>query len=77
MQHDRALTAKLLIDADMMETVKQFGSRFGDGGKLSSVAVITEQGAAYFGNRPTKTKRCNTLVNLGKVTTYGNDSYSK
>ena len=76
MQHDRALTAKLLINAGMMETVKQFAVRFGNNGKLNDVAVITEKGAAYFGKRPTKTKRCNPLAKMEKVSTYGNGNDS-
>ncbi|MBY3789553.1 hypothetical protein HPQ32_14090 [Photobacterium carnosum] len=77
MQHDRALTAKLLIDAGMMDVVKQFASRFGNNGKLNDVAVITEKGAAYFGKRPTKTKRCNPLVEMQKVSTYERINDSK
>lgn len=77
MQHDRALTAKPLIDAGMMETVKQFAAKFGNNGKLNDVAVITGKGAAYFGKRPTKTKRCNPLVEMQKVSTYERINDSK
>lgn len=55
--NDRALTAKLLVESGMMDVVKEFASRFGTGGKLPSVAVITETDAAYYGEKPKPTEK--------------------
>ncbi|WP_407330580.1 hypothetical protein [Enterovibrio sp. 27052020O] len=57
MQHDRAKTVALLDAAGMMPVVREVAKRFGDHGRLTSIAVITPNGSAYVGNKPKKTKR--------------------
>lgn len=54
MKNDRALTAQLAIESELMPVIKQFAEHFGNNGKLPSVAVITKNGSAYYGSRPIK-----------------------
>lgn len=61
MENSREYTAELLTTAGMMPVVKRFAEMFGTNGKLPGVAIITPDGAAYYGTRPVKHQRVEPL----------------